>query len=500
MKKPSYFPSLELFLEKAKAGSIIPVYREILADTETPVSAFLKIDTGKDAFLLESIEGGEKWGRYSLLGTSPRMSVRGKGSRVEILENNSRRFEEGEPTQVLKNLLARYKAVEMEGMPRFFGGAIGYLGYDVVRHFERLPDTSEKDLDLFDYYFIFTDTLLVFDNVEHKIKVISNAYIDREADAQGAYRDALKKIDALVEALRSGKVPKAKAAPEAAGPESNDPSGISSNFTRTEFCDAVEKIKQYILEGDIFQAVISQRFSTALDIEPFNIYRALRVVNPSPYMFFLRLGELKLVGSSPEILVRVEDGGINVKPIAGTRKRGKDGQEDILLEKDLLKDPKELAEHIMLVDLGRNDIGRVAKPGSIEVDELMTIEKYSHVMHIVSNVKGKLLDGMDSFDALRACFPAGTLTGAPKIRAMEIIEELEPCKRGIYGGSVGYFSYSGNMDMCIAIRTMIIKDNRIYIQAGAGIVADSVPLKEYEETENKARGVLKAISMAKEGF
>ncbi|MBI5491751.1 MAG: anthranilate synthase component I [Deltaproteobacteria bacterium] len=493
MKKPSHFPSLEAFKEKAMSCNIVPVYRDILADTETPVSAFLKIDNGGDAFLLESVEGGEKWGRYSLLGASPRTVVRSRGNRTEIIEDGKKRTEEGNPIEVLKALMSRYRPAEVEGAPRFYGGAIGYMGYDVIRHIEKLPDIAPADLGLYDLFFIFTDTLLVFDNVEHKIKVISNAYIEEGSDLEDVYGRAVKSIDSLVDTLRNGAVPARKDGPK-------DAPGISSNFRKEDFLKAVEKTKEYILEGDIIQAVISQRFTTPLTVEPFDIYRALRVVNPSPYMFFLRLGDLTLAGSSPEILVRVEDDSITVKPIAGTRRRGRDAEEDRSLEKELLADPKERAEHIMLVDLGRNDVGRVARPGTVEVNELMTIERYSHVMHIVSNVRGQLDRGMGPFDAFKSCFPAGTLTGAPKVRAMEIIEELEPCKRGVYGGSVGYFGYSGNMDMCITIRTLVIKDNRIYVQAGAGIVADSVPEKEYEETENKARGMLKAVHMAMEGL
>lgn len=484
---------MEVFKEKAASARIVPVFRDILADTETPVSAFLKMDPGSDAFLLESVEGGEKWGRYSLLGASPRLTVRSKGKTVEIIEGHKKRTEEGDPVEVLRTLVAGFDAAHVEGAPRFFGGAIGYIGYDMVRSIEKLPDTSPADLGLYDMFFIFTDTLLVFDNIEHKIKVISNALIEDGADLEKTYSEATEKIESLVKALRTREIPQTQDAPGSA-PE------IRSNFRREDFYSAVEKAKDYITEGDIFQVVLSQRFETALEVEPFDIYRALRVVNPSPYMFFLRLGGVTLVGSSPEILVRVEDSDINVKPIAGTRKRGRDAEEDISLEKELLADPKERAEHIMLVDLGRNDVGRVAEAGTVRVDEFMTVERYSHVMHIVTNVRGTMKKGSDSFDALRACFPAGTLTGAPKVRAMEIIEELEPCKREVYGGSVGYFGYSGNMDMCITIRTLVIKDNRIYIQAGAGIVADSVPEKEYEETENKARGILKAVRLAMEGL
>lgn len=438
--------------------------------------------------------GGEKWGRYSFLGTKPRMTVRSKGLFVEITEGEVRRTEKGNPIEILKGIMSGFVPADVEGAPRFFGGAIGYMSYDIIRHIERLPDIAKKDLDIYDMFFIFTDTFIVFDNVEHKIKVISNAYIEEGADTEEVYNGSIKKIDALIKSLKKN-VPAVKKAKPPSGKE-----GVASNFGRIDFLGAVSRIKEYITNGDIIQAVISQRFSTALDVSPFDIYRALRVINPSPYMFFLRLGNLTLAGSSPEILVRVDGKDVNVKPIAGTRRRGRDEEEDRALEKELLSDPKERAEHIMLVDLGRNDLGRVCEAGTIEVDSLMAVERYSHVMHIVSNIKGRLNDGSDSFEALKACFPAGTLTGAPKIRAMEIIEGLEPCKRGVYGGSVGYFGYSGNMDMCITIRTLVIQDGRVYIQAGAGIVADSVPEKEFEETESKAKAMLKAMDMAREGL
>lgn len=492
--KPSHSPSFEVFREKARTSNMVPVFRDILADTDTPVSAFMKINTGGDAFLLESVEGGEKWGRYSFLGASAKKVIRSKGRSIEVIEGGRTTKSEGDPIEALERLMGSVRPATLEGAPRLFGGAIGYMGYDVVRHVEMLPDSSPSLLGLHDIYLIFTDSFLVFDNVEHRIKVVQNVYIEDGIDLEAAYKNAVQSIDAMVGKLRGAL---AQRGPARSGP---GPLAITSNFKREDFLKAVEKVKEYIVNGDIFQCVLSQRFSTPLSADPFDIYRALRVINPSPYMFYLKLGEATLVGSSPEILVRVEGENVNVKPIAGTRKRGGDEAEDISLEQDLLRDPKELSEHIMLVDLGRNDVGRVARAGTVEVDELMTVERYSHVMHIVSNVKGVMKKGMKAFDALKACFPAGTLTGAPKVRAMEIIEELEPCKREVYGGSVGYFDFSGNMDMCIAIRTMVIKDGVLHMQAGAGIVADSVPEKEFEETENKARGMLKAVEMAKEGL
>ncbi len=492
MSKNRYFPSLEVFKEMAESSNTIPVYRDILADTETPVSAFMKIDDGGEAFLLESVEGGEKWGRYSFLGTGARAVIKSRGKTVEITEGAATRTEEGDPIEILRTYMSRFSVAEVEGAPRFFGGAIGYFGYDAVRHIEKLPDTAERDVDHYDIYFIVTDTFLVFDNVENKIKVVCTASVVDGVDPEQVYKEALTKIDSLIERLRTGTLPVRTAV--ASG------EGVTSNFPRGDFLDAVEKVKEYIRAGDVIQTVISQRFETKLDCEPVDIYRSLRVINPSPYMFFLRLGGTVVTGSSPEILVRVEGDDVTVRPIAGTRPRGYDEDRDRALEDELLNDPKERAEHIMLVDLGRNDVGRVAAAGSVRVDELMVVERYSHVMHIVSNVRGKLREDLDSYDALRACFPAGTLTGAPKVRAMEIIEEMEPCKRGIYGGSIGYFGFSGNMDTCIIIRTVVIKDGRIYVQAGAGIVADSDPAKEYEETENKAKGILKAVEMAREGL
>ncbi|MBI5887959.1 MAG: anthranilate synthase component I [Deltaproteobacteria bacterium] len=492
MEKAKYLPSFEVFKDKARQGAAVPVFRDILADMDTPVSAFRKIDRGGNAFLLESVEGGEKWGRYSILGANPSAVLRSKGRRIEIIEDGVSREEEGDPLDALKRLTTRYKTAPIEGAPRFSGGAIGYMGYDVVRHIERLPDSAPRELDVYDLFFIFTDTFIVFDNVEHRIKVISNAFINETSDLENEYAKAKGKIDALIEVLTAANVPSKTQGKAAAGTDE-----IKSNFTRDGFCKAVEKAKEYIAAGDIIQTVLSQRFSAKLESDPFDIYRALRVVNPSPYLFFLRLDDLTIAGSSPELLVRVDGDEVNVKPIAGTRKRGRDAEEDAELEAELLRDPKERAEHIMLVDLGRNDLGRICAAGTVEVDELMSVERYSHVMHIVSNVRGRLREGCSTFEALRSCFPAGTLTGAPKIRAMQIIEELEPSKRGVYGGAVGYFGYSGNMDMCIAIRTMVIKDGRIYVQAGAGIVADSVPEKEYEETQNKAMGVFKAIEMAR---
>lgn len=489
-----YQPSYEDFCKKAKKGNLVPVYKEILADLETPVSAFLKIDDGKYSYLLESVEGGEKWGRYSFLGTSPFLVIRAKDKRIEIIKNGKKSISDTDenPLLLLKRLLREYKPVSIDGLPPFFGGAVGYLAYDMIRHFEDISLKKRVSLELPDILFMFTDTLLIFDNIRQRIKVVSNALV-KEKGTRKAYNDAKIKIDGIIEKLKRRTADKGQR-------HIKKDIRLSSNYTKKGFEKAVEKSKEYIKAGDIFQVVLSQRFNTGLKSEPFNVYRALRAVNPSPYMFFLRLNDFSMAGSSPEVLVRCEDGEITLRPIAGTRKRGKTAEEDKALEKELLADPKERAEHIMLVDLGRNDVGRVSEMGSVNVDELMVIEKYSHVMHIVSNIKGRLKKGMDAFDVIMACFPAGTVSGAPKIRAMQIIDELEPTMRGPYAGAVGYFSFSNNMDTCINIRSVIMKNKTAYIQAGAGIVADSVPSNEYQETVNKAKAMVRAIEMAEEGL
>ncbi|HHL39160.1 MAG TPA: anthranilate synthase component I [Deltaproteobacteria bacterium] len=489
MKKPRYFPSLQDFRALAARADVVPVHTDILADTETPVTAFMKIDDGGGAFLLESVEGGEKWGRYSVLGASARAVVRGRDGVVEISASGSTTTERGDPLDILRRFLRRFRPAAVEGLPRFHGGAVGYVGYDVVRHIERLPELARRDLDIYDLSFMVTDTLLVFDNVEQRIKLICNAFT-ADGDADEVYAAAVEKLEALRRRLREGRTRE----PAPAGPGG----AVTSNFEKEDFIEAVEKTKRYIRSGDIIQAVISQRFETPLDVEPFDVYRALRVVNPSPYMFFMRQSGVTLVGSSPEILVRLDGDDITVRPIAGTRPRGRDEARDRELERELVADPKERAEHIMLVDLGRNDVGRVAEPGSVRVDEFMTVERYSHVMHIVSNVRGKKRADLDGFDVLRSCFPAGTLSGAPKVRAMEIIEELEPTRRGVYGGSVGYIGFDGDLDVCIAIRTMVVSGGKLYVQAGAGIVADSDPAREFDETVNKAKGLFKALKLARE--
>jgi anthranilate synthase component 1 len=496
-----YRPSFEEFCRKSREGNLIPVSREILADMETPVSAFRKIDSGEYGFLLESVQGGEKWGRYSFLGSHPRLVVRTKGSRAELLRGGEVQPlpMAGDPLAVIKAQLAHYRPVRLAGLPRFFGGMVGYLGYDAARFFERLPDATVDDLDLPDACFLFTDTLLIFDSLRQRITVVSNAHVEDPSPGglERGYEEAVQSIETIVGELR--KPPPARVPAAAAGGAAGA-GAARSTLTREAFEAGVRRCKEYVRAGDVIQAVLSRRLEVATGADPFDIYRALRIINPSPYMYYLRLGDAQLVGSSPEVLVRLEEGSVDLRPIAGTRPRGQDEAEDRRMEEELLADPKERAEHIMLVDLGRNDVGRVAAIGSVEVNELMVIERYSHVMHIVSNVRARLTPDRDAFDLLRACFPAGTVTGAPKIRAMEIIEELEPVKRGPYAGAVGYFSFSGNMDTCITIRTILCRPGRAYIQAGAGIVADSDPAREYQETASKAEAMLRAIAMAEAGL
>ena len=491
-------PTWQDFRRLAGASTVVPVYREILADMETPVSAFRKIDSGNYAFLLESVEGGEQWGRYSFLGSNPSLVFQCKGRQVEVLEGAAvTRSDAGtDPLDAIQAILGRYRPAPVAGLPRFSGGLVGYLGYDLVRFLERLPEHAKDDLGLPDAVLLLTDTLLIFDNVAHTIKVVSNAVVSGpgEAAARMAYDEAERKIGALIAALR-----RPVGAPRS--PRSTPRAGErTSTFGREDFEAAVRRAKAYVEAGDVIQVVLSQRLAARTAADPFDAYRALRIVNPSPYMYYLRLGDVKLVGTSPEVLVRLEDDRIDVRPIAGTRRRGGSEAEDRALEAELLGDAKERAEHIMLVDLGRNDVGRVARPGSVDVTQLMTVERYSHVMHLVSHVRGRLAPGRDAFDVFRACFPAGTVTGAPKVRAMEIVEELEPVRRGPYAGAVGYFSFSGNLDTCITIRTIVFAEGTAYVQAGAGIVADSEPAAEYQETLNKAEGMLRAIALAEAGL
>ncbi len=488
-------PSFSDFRQMATLGNLIPVFEEIHFDWETPISAFRKIDDGKSSFLLESVEGGEKWGRYSFLGSGSCHLFRSKGEAFEILKNGEvlRRGKAKDPLRALQEFMGNYHPVLQDALPRFSGGAVGYLSYDVVRSFEKIPGQLQPDVDLYDCSFMITNVLLAFDNLKKKIKVIFNLFLDGRQTVEEAYQEAQEKIELIVGKLQRHHLP-------FPGRKPFPPCSLRSNFSKEDYMKVVEKAKEYVRAGDIIQVVPSQRFSTEVHCEPFDIYRALRSINPSPYLFYLKMNDTILMGSSPEVMVRLEGKQVELRPIAGTRRRGETKEEDLALEKDLLADEKEKAEHIMLVDLGRNDVGRVSDIGSVKVTELMTVEKYSHVMHIVSNVQGVLAPGKNAFDVFRATFPAGTVSGAPKIRAMEIIEELEPFRRGFYAGAVGYFSFQGNMDTCITIRSILIKDKKAYVQAGGGVVADSEPEKEYEETLHKARAIFKAIQLAHEGL
>lgn len=488
-------PSLEDFRRLARQGNLIPVFEEVHFDWESPISAFRKIDDGKFSFLLESAEGGEKWARFSFLGSSPSHLFRSRGEEFEILRHGEilQKGAKKNPLRALEDFLRTFKPVFHDSLPRFFGGAVGYVGYDVIRSFEQIPERLPRDPQLHDAFFMITDTLLVFDNLKHKIKVISNVFLDGHPSLESAYQEAEKKIHCIVESLQ-------RPAPSHPNQRPSSPSPRFSNFTKEDFMKAVQRAKEYIQAGDVIQVVLSQRFSSNLRCDPFDIYRALRSINPSPYLFYLKMEDTVLLGASPEVMVRLEGRQIELRPLAGTRPRGRTDEEDQAMEKDLLADEKEKAEHIMLVDLGRNDVGRVSEIGSVHVTSLMDVERYSHVMHIVSNIQGMLASGKTAFDVFEATFPAGTVSGAPKIRAMEIIEELEPLRRGPYAGAVGYFSFSGNLDTCITIRSILVNDGKTHVQTGAGIVADSQPEKEYEETLNKAQAIFRAIQLAGEGL
>ncbi|MEM7314149.1 MAG: anthranilate synthase component I [Planctomycetota bacterium] len=492
-----YLPDIDTFRELARDHSFVPVYRRLASDVLTPVSAFRRIDSEQGACLFESVIGGEKVGRYSFLASNPYMTFTAYGDQVEICQADKavEKITSDNPLATLRQLLTESTVADLDDLPPFVSGAVGYAAYDVVRYAESLPNAPEDDRALPDLAFGFYDRMIIFDNVNKTIVVVVMARTDdSQSDSDAAYEQAQRQVDELVEQLTDPSESLTLAEidltdrREVALP-------IQSNFQQSEFEDAVRKCVEYIRAGDIFQVVISQRLQVPLEAPPFEVYRTLRMVNPSPFMFFLRTPDTTLVGSSPEIMCRVVGNEVTVRPLAGTRKRGATAEEDDSLAAELLADPKERAEHVMLVDLGRNDVGRVARFGTVELTDVMTIERYSHVMHITSNVNGELQEGFDAFDALQACLPAGTVSGAPKVRAMEIIDELEPHRRGPYAGAVGYFDFNGNMDTCIALRTMVIKDDTVYVQAGAGIVADSDPTSEYQETMNKARGLLKAIEL-----
>lgn len=494
-----YYPNKKDFKRLAKKGNLIPVYRELMADTETPVSAFLKIDKGDYSFLLESVEGQEKIARYSFLGGAPALIFKSKGNEVQVITpGGTKKFISQSPLSDLKKILSGFQAVHLEGLPRFCGGFVGYIGYDMVKFFENIPPNRKDDLKTPDCMFMLADTIMIFDHINHKIKVVANAHIKKDVSKDKIYSETQSRIDAAIGKLsRELNITKKENIKVKA---QNKNIRIKSNFSKAKFKENVLRAKKYIKDGEIIQVVLSQRFKTKVRGNDFDIYRALRSLNPSPYMYYLKFKGLSIVGASPEVFVRCEDGRVELRPIAGTRRRGKNATEDGLLEKELLASEKERAEHIMLVDLGRNDLGRVCEYGSVKVEELMSVERYSHVMHIVSDITGKLKESRDAFDLIEATFPAGTVSGAPKIRAMEIISEMEDNARGPYAGCIVYFGFSGNLDSCITIRTILIKDKEAYIQAGAGIVSDSIPEAEYEETVNKARAMFKAVELANRGI
>ncbi len=483
-------PSLSEFRALAKGGRLVPVYREVFADHDTPVSAFRKIDDGPYGFLLESVEGGEKWGRYSILGSRPSLVFVARGDRCEVIRDGATTPLARHPLVELGELLQQHQAVALPGLPKFCGGAVGYLGYDTVRWYERIPAGDKEDVGLPDAVFLFGDVVSVFDNLTHTLKVVTHARGGGDPDA--AWHAAVGRIEGEVTRLRR---PLDWSEP-VAGPSPGEPVSTS---TRVGFMAAVERAKEHIRAGDIFQVVLSHRMSAPVSQPAFEGYRALRVTNPSPYMYFLRMGDFALVGSSPEVLVRRTEGLVEVRPLAGTRARGRTPEEDRRLEEELRASEKERAEHVMLVDLGRNDIGRVCEFGSVETNEYMLVERYSQVMHLVSNVRGRARAGLTPLDVVRACFPAGTVSGAPKVRAMEIIEDLEPMRRGVYAGAVGHFDYHGNLDLAIAIRTVVYANGRAHWGVGAGIVADSDPEQEWEETLNKGRALWIAVQRAERG-
>jgi anthranilate synthase component 1 len=491
--KPSREEVTALFAQ----GDLVPVYRTLLADLETPVSVYLKLTRARQpAFLLESVEGGEHVGRYSFIGVNPIGMIYIKDGQVTLTLDGStstRPLGEGEdPLHVIQQQLERFHAVRLPGLPRLVGGAVGFLAYDAVRYFERLPQTAVDEVQVPDAAFMLPDTVVIFDHAKHQLIVLANAHNTGDPDA--AYDDAQRRIEAIIDQLYQPLPPLEPAAQAV-------PDELISNMTQAQYEEGVRRAKAYIRNGDAFQIVLSQRFSRQTHASPLMIYRALRALNPSPYMFLLQFTpDLTLVGASPEVMVRYEDGVASVRPIAGTRRRGATEAEDRQLAEELLADPKEIAEHVMLVDLGRNDLGRVCQYGTVRVPEMMVVEKYSHVMHIVSEVNGRLRPELNAFDLVRATFPAGTLSGAPKVRAMEIIEELEGTRRGTYGGAVGYFSFDGSMDMCITIRSLLMRGTQVYLQAGAGVVADSDPTSEYQECLNKAKAVAVAIQYAEQGL
>jgi anthranilate synthase component 1 len=489
------YPTYKEFCRLAKQGNLIPVYQELLMDLETPLSFFKRLERDRYAFLLESVEGSERWARYSFLGSRPRLVFKSRGKQVEIIEDGKKTTSYSEMAlDTLKELVGDYQPVTVPGVPPFFGGALGYVAYDAVEQFHEIPNNKKAPFEAPDIFFLFVQTLVAFDNLKHTIKVIDNVHLKKGTNLRTAYDEAIIRIRKIISSLQ--KKPRGIEPRELGNAKTQRK--FRSNLKRDGFQKAVIKAKEYIKAGDIIQTVLCQRLETHTTADAFEIYRALRFINPSPYMFYLELEDLRIIGSSPETMVRLTGEVVELPPIAGTRRRGATPEEEQSLEADLLADPKERAEHIMLVDLGRNDVGRIAEIGTIEVNELMGIERYSHVIHIVSNVRGKLAPDKSSFDLFVSAFPAGTVSGAPKIRAMQIISELEPQKRGLYAGAIGYFGYNGNLDTCIVIRTIVMKGKKVFINAGAGIVADSDPEMEYQETLNKARAMFHAVELAEQ--
>ena len=482
-------PQQEEFIKLAAQKNLVPVYEFIEADMETPISVYGKLVGEDTGFILESVDDGQHLGRYSFIGLRPFQTATVRGKQIIVMEGRKEKQQEGNPFLLLQSLLQEFSPAEIAGLPKFFGGAVGYFGFDMVETLERIPAAENDDLGLPDGVFLFPEVVAVFDHVKHSLQIVVCVRItDNAAQDYQRGRQILQEIKEKL------------AAPLVLKPYTAcTPAKVTSNRTKEEYINMVLRAKEYIAAGDIFQVVPSQRLSAELKVPPFEVYRTLRSLNPSPYLYYLNFGDIQIVGSSPELLVRLEDGIVETRPIAGTRRRGKNAREDELLAEELLQDEKERAEHIMLVDLGRNDIGRVSVYGTVQTPTLMSIEKYSHVMHIVSSVKGELQPGKGAIDALSACFPAGTVSGAPKVRAMEIIRELEKTKRGPYAGAVGYLGFSGNMDTCITIRTFVIADGWVHVQAGGGVVADSDPVAEYEESLNKAKALLQALVITEEG-
>ncbi|NLI58269.1 MAG: anthranilate synthase component I [Clostridium sp.] len=493
-----FYPSIEEVKKLTKDHNIIPISMEVYADMETPISLFKRFENSKYCFLLESVEGGEKWARYSIIGKNPFLKVKSfKDSTIIEDKKGVIKEEKGNPVEIIRKLMNKYKGATLPNLPRFNGGAVGFFGYDLIRYYENLPNVPQDDLKLPECHFLFTDEVLVFDHLKQKIHIIVNLHVGGNIERD--YNSAVDRIKSIYKEILDTRW---KVFDDFPPDFTGNQKGLkyTTNISKELFCKNVSKAQEYIKNGEVSQVVLSQRLCVETEEHPFNVYRILRIINPSPYMYYLKFDDYKIVGSSPEMLARVEDGVVETCPIAGTRKRGKTKEEDEKLEKELLSDKKELAEHSMLVDLGISEIGKISKEGTVKTSKLMHIERYSHVMHIVSNISGELREDKTAFDALMSIMPAGTLSGAPKVRAMEIIDEFENVKRGPYGGAIGYLSFNGNLDSCITIRTIIFKDGRAYVQAGAGIVADSVPESEYEETINKASALLKALEEAEEFY